>query len=373
MSFFRIALKNLLRRPLRAGLTLLGVAAGIGAFTALVGFSRSFEQEWLKIYENSGTDLAVVQQAFLNTSVDQGIGDKLRAMPEVASAEPILLNLVDLTPEVNALVYGWPANTFELEPLNIIQGRPFHNDAPEVMLGEVLAETMGKKAGEVMTIQGAEFHVVGVFRGGSALQMGAAILPLDQLQRLTDMQGKVSAFHVRVRRPSGASPSHAEIAAARAAIEKALPGLKAVPAEDRARSNQVVILARSTAWGTSLIALVIAALGIANTMAMSVFERTKEIGVFRALGWKKSRILKLILMESAALGLIGGCLGIAGGWATLRVLAALPATATFVTAVVPLAHCIQSLCIAVVIGLLAGLAPAWRASRLSPVEALRYE
>jgi putative ABC transport system permease protein len=75
MSFFRIALKKILRRKLRTGLTLCGVGVGIAAFVALVGFSRSFEREWLKIYDSAGTDIAVVQQTFLNTSVDQSVGE----------------------------------------------------------------------------------------------------------------------------------------------------------------------------------------------------------------------------------------------------------------------------------------------------------
>jgi putative ABC transport system permease protein len=373
MSFFRVALKNILRRRLRTALTLCGVAVGIAAFTALVGFSRSFEQAWLRLYEGSGTDLVVVQKMFLNTSVDETVGAQLRAIPDVAAAEPFLANLVDLTPEINALVYGWPAGSFEFDPLTILQGRRFRDGVLEVMLGEVLADNLGKKAGDSLEIQGAMFQVVGVFRGGSALEIGAAIMPIDELQRLTDLTGKVTAFHVRLRKPGNGESGEALIRQARATIEAAVPGLKAVPAGDRARNNQLVVLARSTAWGTSLIALFIGALGIANTMAMSVFERTREIGILRSLGWKRVRVIKLILIEAATLGLAGGCLGIAGGWLALHILAALPATATFVSPVVPLWQGIESLCIAVLIGLLAGMAPAWRGSRLSPVEALRYE
>ena len=112
---------------------------------------------------------------FLNTSVDEAVGAKLRAIPDVAAAEPFLANLVDLTPEINALVYGWPADSFEFAPLNILQGRRFHDGVLEVMLGEVLADNLGKKAGDSLEIQGAMFQVVGVFRGGSALEIGAAI------------------------------------------------------------------------------------------------------------------------------------------------------------------------------------------------------
>ena len=147
MSFIRIALKNLLRRRLRTALTLCGVGVGIAAFVALVGFSRSFEDQWAKLYESSGTDIAVVQKTFLNTFVDESVGEKLRSLPFVAAADPVIVNLMDLTPEVNALVYGWPANSFEMDTLTLLQGRRFHDDQSEVMLGEVLAENLGKKPG----------------------------------------------------------------------------------------------------------------------------------------------------------------------------------------------------------------------------------
>jgi len=170
---------------------------------ALVGFSRSFEEQWLKLYESSGTDLAVVQKTFLNTSVDERVGEKLRALPAVAVADPIIVNLMDLTPEVNALVYGWLADSLEMNTLTLLQGRPFQDDQPEVMLGEVLAENLGKKPGEMMDIQGSSYRVVGVFRGGSALEAGAAVLPLRQLQKLSDLGGKVTAFHVHLRKAPG--------------------------------------------------------------------------------------------------------------------------------------------------------------------------
>ena len=124
---------------------------------------------------------------------------------------------------------------------------------------------------------------------------------------------------------------------AQAQIEAAFPGLRAVPAAERAGNNQFVRLAHASAWGTSLIALLIGILGIANTMAMSVFERTREIGILRALGWKRRQVLILIQLEAAVLGLGGGFLGIAVGWCALHLLAALPQTASIVVGVLSLA------------------------------------
>jgi putative ABC transport system permease protein len=109
LSFTWFAWKNLRRRHLRTLLTLGGIAMAIGAFVGLVGFSRSFEHEWLRMYLSSGTDIAVVQQTFLNTTVSEAAGETLKALPTVAQATPMILNLMDLTPEVNALSYGWMA------------------------------------------------------------------------------------------------------------------------------------------------------------------------------------------------------------------------------------------------------------------------
>jgi putative ABC transport system permease protein len=149
--------------------------------------------------------------------------------------------------------------------------------------------------------------------------------------------------------------------------------LQAVPAAERANNNQFVKMAQASAWGTSALALFIGILGIANTMVMSVFERTQEIGILRAIGWKRGKILALIELEAGTLGLGGGFLGIALGWCTLRILAALPQTASFVSASLPWPLLLEALGIAVLAGLLAGAIPAWRAGHLTPVDALSQD
>jgi putative ABC transport system permease protein len=285
----------------------------------------------------------------------------------------MIYNVMDLTPEVNALAFGWKADSFEFQSLQLLSGRPFRDGHPEVMLGDFLAGNLKKKPGDTLEIQGAPFTVVAIYHGGSALETGSVILPLDQLQQLSSLQGKVSTIHVRLRpAPAGVAPEK-YLKRAEAQIEAALPGLRAVPAAERAGNNQFVRLAHASAWGTSLIALLIGILGIANTMAMSVFERTREIGILRALGWKRRQVIILIQLEASVLGLGGGFFGIAIGWCALHLLAALPQTASIVSATFPLLLLSEALGIAVLAGLIAGALPAWRGAQLSPIEALRHD
>ncbi len=373
LSFTGFVWKNLRRRRLRTLLTLGGISMAVGAFVGLVGFSRSFEHQWMQIYSSSRTDIAVIRGTFLNTSLDESVTDKLRIIPVVAQASPAIINEMDLTSDENALVYGWKASGYQLDSLQILSGRRFRDGQPEVMLGDVLAQGLKMKPGDTLEIEGTPFTVTGVYHGASALEADAVAMPLDELQRLSSVEGKVSTIDVRLRpAPRGEAWDH-YMKRAQKEIEGALPGLRAIPAAERASDNQIVRLAQASAWGTSTLALLIGILGIANTMVMSVFERTQEIGTLRSMGWKRWQVLLLIELEAAILGLGGGVFGLLLGWGSLRVLASLPQTATFVSASLEWPLLVQAMIIALVAGLIAGAVPAWRAGQLSPVDALRHD
>ncbi|MGA2205437.1 MAG: ABC transporter permease [Terracidiphilus sp.] len=373
LSFTGFVLKNLRRRRLRTLLTLTGIGMAVGAFVGLVGFSSAFQQQWMRIYSSSGTDISVIQGTFLNTTLDESATAKLRELHVVAQASPAIYNLMDVTPEVNALVYGWNADAFQLDSLQILTGRRFRDGQREVMLGDLLAQDLNKKPGDTLELQGTQFKVTAIYHGASTLEAAAVIMPLDRLQQLSGMEGKVSTIDVRLRPlPAGEAPVK-YLKRAQAEIQAALPGVRAVPAAERASDNQFVKLAQASAWGTSLLALLIGILGIANTMAMSVFERTREIGILRALGWKRWQVLAHIEVEAVLLGLGGGLLGIVLGWCALRVLAALPQTASFFTASLHWPLLAEAVGIAILAGLVAGALPAWHAGQLSPVDALRHD
>ncbi|MFP5207338.1 MAG: ABC transporter permease, partial [Acidobacteriota bacterium] len=157
----------------------------VGAFVGLVGFSTAFEQQWYRIYSSSGTDITVIQGSFLNTTMNESATVRLKTLPVVAQVSPTVFNLMDVTPDVNALVYGWRANAFEFDSLKIVAGQPIHNGQPEVMLGDMLAQDLKKKPGDTLELQGATFRVTAIYHAASTLEAAAIVMPLDQLQQLS--------------------------------------------------------------------------------------------------------------------------------------------------------------------------------------------
>lgn len=373
LTFTRFIWKNLRRRRLRSLLTLGGIGMAVGAFVALVGFSRSFQQQWMRIYSSSGIDFEVIQGTFLNTSLDESVTGKLKALPMVAHAAPTMFNLMDLTPDMNVLVYGWRADSYEFNSIQFLSGHGFSDGQPQVILGEQLAQDLKKKPGDTLDVQGMPFAVTGIYQGASSLFQDAMIIPLDKLQQLSSLQGKVSTVDVWLRPAPDGESQQDYLKRSKAEIEAALPGLRAIPAVERANDNQFVRLAAASAWGTSTLALLIGILGITNTMVMSVFERTKEIGILRALGWKRWQVLLLIELEAGVMGLGGGFLGIALGWIALRILSILPRTAILVSASVEWPLLVEAMGIGVLAGLIAGALPAWRGGQLAPVDALHHD
>jgi putative ABC transport system permease protein len=123
-------------------------------------------------------------------------------------------------------------------------------------------------------------------------------------------------------------------------------------------------------WGTSLLAVLVGVLGVMNTMLMTVFERKQEISVLLAIGWKRSRIVRMILWESAMLGLFGGIVGVLMGVIGVKLLQETPAIRGLLEPDLSVNLMILSVVIAVVVGVVSGLYPAWRSSRLSPSLAL---
>ncbi len=153
-------------------------------------------------------------------------------------------------------------------------------------------------------------------------------------------------------------------------ISRLIPEAKAMPAGGHMANSQGFRFIKAMSWGTSILAIVVGIFGVMNTMLMTVFERTQEICILLALGWKRGRIVALILWESALLGLMGGIAGVLLGIVGVKAVATLPAIRGLVEPDLSFGLLAISVTLAVLVGVLSGLYPAWRSSRLNPGAAL---
>ena len=374
MRFITLIAKNVLHRPVRTVLTTVGLAVAISAVLILVGISWNFQQSFMAIYQTKGIDLVVVRAGSstqLSSSLDSRMADRLRKIEGVAEVSPSLVDTVSFEDKnlVAVLVNGWMPASNLFRGVRIIEGRGIREgDQNVVMLGRVVAITLEKKAAEPLQIAGVPFQVIGIFESDSWFENGGIVMPLETLQKMMGKEGQVTGFLVH-----SASPDPKFINELRQRIEKTISGVAATPARDHVQSDTQIRLAKAMAWTTAAVALVLGSVGMLNTMLMSIFERTREIGILRAVGWRRRRVLQLVLGEALVIALMGTALGMLLAMAGLRAITSAPTARGFINPNLPPEVLLIALAMGIGLSLLGGLYPAVRAASLEPTEALRYE
>jgi putative ABC transport system permease protein len=373
MHFTAIIWKNLRRRSLRSVLTIGGIAVASGAFVALVGTTRNFEEAFLDLYQQRGADLVVQRGAGvmqLSNGVNETLGKRIAALPDVAQVIGGLMDLVafekfDL---FAVIVNGWSADCPVLDRVELLSGRRLQaGDRGKVMLGETLAANIGKHVGDSVELYTQHYEVVGVFRSFSVYESGAVFMLLDEMQQVMDRPGQVTGYVVKLRPPTDA----ARVALCKRRIESLDATLAATATNEFVGGIKQIRILRIAAWVISLIAVMISGVGVANTLAMSALERSREIGILRAIGWRKMRVIRLILGEAISLCLAGSLLGSLGGVLLVRMVALTPACAGLIEGQVAASVVGQVVLVTLLTGLIGALYPAWWILRLRPVAALQ--
>ncbi len=374
MSFFLIVWKNLARRRTRSALTALGVAMAVAAVVSLMGVSTGIEQSFLDLYDRRGADL-VVQRAGgavqLSSGIDEALGDRIRAMPGVKQVIGGLMDLVSFEKFdlVGVIVNGWGLDCPVPDRVEMVTGRRFQpGDGRVVMLGRKLAADLHKQKGDRIELYGRSFEVIGVFQSFSVFENGAVFMPLAEMQEMIHRPHRVTGYLVLSDRPGDA----AAVADLRGRIDALDPSIVATPTADFVQNISQIRVTRAATWITSAVALFMGLIGIMNTTLTSVFERTREIGVLRAIGWKKPRVVRMVLYEATLLAASGAVLGCIVGGLLLKLLAWLPQTARVVDGHLPAGVVLQALLLALLGGWISAVYPAWWATRQQPVEAVRH-
>ena len=360
-------LRNLWRRKARSLLTMLGIAIGVAAVIALGAMAEGIAEGYAA-YGGSGVDLLVMQSDSYDMSlstVDEQAGERIAQMGDVRSVSGVIFNLVQMEGIPYFIVGGYDPEEVAIEHFKITQGQPLAREK-QVILGRQAADNLHKAVGDTIKLYDTPFRVVGIFETGLSFEEGGAIIPLADAQAIFKKPRQVTYYEVQVRDPT-------QVDKVQARIEQLLDDVSVSKAADVADEQATVQSLQAMAWGISLVAILIGGLGMMNTMIMAVFEQTREIGVLRAVGWRRGRVLRLILSQSLVLSALGGLLGVAIGLGLVSLINRTPAISSFAPGVVKAPLLIQGVSVALVLGLVGGFYPAWRAAGLSPVEALRYD
>lgn len=375
MHFLTMTFRNVMRRPLRSGLTLVAVALAVCAVVALVGIANGFKSTFMDFYQGAGVDLLVVRSGSarrLTSTLDESLGDRIAALDGVVDVIPGLADVVSF-PDAGLYVVpvsGLVPETQVFEAMEPVSGRRLlKTDERGVMVGVTLADSLNKRVGdEIEIVEEEKYKIVGVFESFNVLQNGSLVISVPELQRLMGREGEVSGFSI-ITTDAGDQALLDRISKQVEAMESEI---KVRPTREHVESLTEIQLAVAMAWLTSAVAIVIGSIGVLNTMFMSIHERTLEIGLLRAIGWTRPRIISMILLESILLSAIGAAVGIAVAFGLVAMLTQMPAVNGLIEGRIETHVILQGLAIALVVGFLGGLLPAFAASKLSPSEALRH-
>jgi putative ABC transport system permease protein len=387
-------IRELSRRRLRTTLTILGITIGIWA---LVVFSSMANK--INGYVSSGSDYYVGKIIVSDASsggigvgvvpIDLAVVDDIRSMPDVAAVDPQIQVPFD---EVEFSGFGMPKivtarvagadGGHDRLVTQVAQGRLLgaaDEGSRVTVLGSDLARELDATIGGSLDLRGVPFEVVGILQPTLSSPDTTAMVPLAAGQELfldtlpptldAALDAAQLASQITVYPADGADEQ--ALSARIDALPARLSTMTSADFDQQVGSTTLIF--NAVIIGVAIISLIVGGLSVINTMAMSVTERTREIGIKRAIGGSRGRIIRELVAEAAVIGLIGGILGLALGAIVVflaneagRASGTLLFDLTLVTAAFAVGF-------STILGMVAGIVPAWSAARLDPVHALRYE
>lgn len=390
---FQVAYKNLLRKKVRSLLTLVGIALSSWVLVSLLGFNQGYKASLNKDIDNMGFQIMVMAKGCpyeAATLMLQG-GSGLRYMkesimadiekePEVEKITPILMSAV-FDPNKGerggiAGYFGIDSKSFsELKPFLKFKNGGWFSDpnAYETVMGYEAAELETREVGDMILMpeKNVQFKVVGILERTGTQDDGTIFVPLKTLQKVLDTPDDITTIGLKLKKGVDSAP-----------LEEKLYQLPDVQIVSLAQVKETIMKLISTAkvmvMSIAIIAILIAMVGVINTILTSVWERFQEIGILKTIGAMPWDIFKLIWIETLLLCTAGGVLGI--------VLALLLSKVTDVAmrrllpyapggglVMIDTSLILLTLAGILGIGLLSGIYPAWRAGRIRPLEAIRGE
>jgi len=405
MSSWNMAFRSLGRRRLRTGLTVSGIIVGVAMMFIMLSLTSGMDVQIRQMVRAlGGADITISNTTIpslgaftrgeffgVARTLDEALTESISQVLGVYAVSP-QLSFNGYVNRTRVTMYGIdPATYSEVTGgLNVVDGRSvLVDDEYEIVLGKAVADSLNATVGETVTVGttltgGQNFTIVGIFETGVVFQEFAAYIPLRNAQNMTNQQGLVTQILVKCVDPN-------EVQNVSDAISSSISGIRVTSPMSMVQQASQMLNTLTMFFATiGLVALFAGSFGVVNTMIMSVAERTREIGTLKAIGARDSEILRIFLTEALLIGLIGGGAGVIAGVAlsyafpmfTRGVFGATGGAGfggfrggtplpTIVPGITPF-NIVLCFSLGALVGVLAGLYPAWRAARMRPVEALRH-
>ena len=394
MRSFKMALRSIGSNKMRAVLTMLGIIIGVMALVVLVSLVSGATSSVTDTVSSLGSDLLTV-----TVSDDKGRPVTLDTLQEWSKSEPALGLLAPVASDTvtgrangasgSVTLYGTTVDYYDIQGLRLSQGRWLkQSDMDNSTYACVLNETAAEKligytdcVGQGILLNNVQYTIVGVLRDDDnnltrVFSSGSlvAYISYGSLQRLsTTVAGEITSFYVSA--PEGGTMEAAETAMTDILMERFEEDEDAFSVSNQSAledtMSSVTSMLTVMLGGIAAISLVVGGIGIMNIMMVTVTERTREIGIRKAIGASRGVILKQFLMEAVVLCMMGCCLGIFLSWATLQIV-----NTVVVSLDMRFGLNMTVVLIAVVfcffIGIVFGLYPANKAAKMKPIDALHY-
>ena len=387
-------LRELSRRRLRTTLTILGITIGIWA---LVVFSSMANK--INGYVDSGSDYYIGKIIVSDASaggigvgvvpLDLHVASDIQAMADVAAVDPqVQLPLEDAQMSgfgMPKIITGRVAGAdrgLDTSQVDAAQGRLLtvaDEGSRVTVLGSDIARESRTAVGETIELRGVPFEVVGILEPTLASADSTALVPLRAAQDLfVDTLPPAVASALDPGSVASQIIVFPEVGTDEATLASQIDALPAkvstmTSADFDQQVGSTTLIFNAIIIGVAVISLVVGGLSVINTMAMSVTERTREIGIKRAIGGSRRRIIRELVAEAGLIGAIGGVLGLALGAVVVVFANEAGRASGMILFDLTLGTAAFAVGFSTILGMAAGIVPAWSAARLDPVQALRYQ